>query len=248
MTPKVLPNAGDIPAEVFLPNANDQLVIEKLRTAPIGELAIDLLMPDASRSVREFRNDLYEMYFDVAIMRASSKAIKDQFKSAKSALLLLENAVKNLEKVNPEGWDGLRLVLEGPPLDDKKGEFELNDFASACGSIKLAVTRICSALESAIWTEESKPRNAGERRKRLRTLVDALADWWLSNGGSLAPTVDANRRDEKPAVVHGRRGDFLAFALALFCKVDEFKETEVEAAVTNVHEERLAATKACAGN
>jgi hypothetical protein len=98
------------------------------------------------------------------------------------------------------------------------------------------------ALQSAIKTEEKKQTNAGERRKRLRTLVDALADWWQSTGGSLASTVDANRRDDGPAVVHGRHGRFLTLAVALFCNVDGFKKSEVEAAVTNVHEKRLAPT------
>ena len=47
-------------------------------------------------------------------------------------------------------------------------------------------------------------------------------------GGSLAPTVDANRRDDGPAIVHGRHGPFLTLAVALFCKVDVFKESEVD--------------------
>ena len=44
-----------------------------------------------------------------------------------------------------------------------------------------------------------------------------------------------------PAVVHGRSGRFLELALALFCGVDVFKNSEVESAVTNVHEVQLAA-------
>jgi hypothetical protein len=98
-------------------------------------------------------------------------------------------------------------------------------------------------LHSTIQTEERKPTKDGERRKRLRTLVDALADQWQSVGGRLAPTVRANRRDGAPAVVHDRRGRFLTIAVALFCKVDVFKESEVVAAVTNVHEKRSAAAK-----
>jgi len=135
------------------------------------------------------------------------------------------------------------MLLEGPPLDDKKGEREQNELASACWKIRMDVAKAGLALQSAIKTEEKKNPKAGERRKRLRTLVDALADWWQSAGGSLASTVDANRRDGGPAVVHRRRGRFLTLAGALFCKVDVFKETEVVAAVTNVHEKRLARTK-----
>jgi hypothetical protein len=97
------------------------------------------------------------------------------------------------------------------------------------------------ALETTIIAECKKPINAGERRKRLRTLVETLAFWWLSGGGrSLAPYVRANRRDGDRAIVHGRSGKFLSLAIALFCGLDAFKRSEVEAAVTNVHEARLA--------
>ena len=103
------------------------------------------------------------------------------------------------------------------------------------------VAQSMQALQSAITTEIKKPVKAGERWKRLRTLVDTLASWWLSAGGkSLAPYVKANRRDGERAIVHGRFGKFLSLAIALFCGVDAFKRSEVEAAVTNVHETRLA--------
>jgi hypothetical protein len=55
----------------------------------------------------------------------------------------------------------------------------------------------------------------------------------------LAPTVKAKRRDGGPAVVLGRRGGFLDLARALLCELDLFEKSEVEAAVTNVHEARL---------
>jgi hypothetical protein len=127
-------------------------------------------------------------------------------------------------------------------LDDEKGERELNEFASVCWQIRMDATPPFKALQSAISTEENKQTNAGERPKRLRTLIEALADRWQPIGRSIAPTVDANRRDDGPAVVHGRRGPFLTLAVALFCEVDEFRESEVVSAVTNVHEKRLAAT------
>jgi len=134
------------------------------------------------------------------------------------------------------------MILEGPPSDDEKGERDLNQFAAACWEIRMDVVRSVQALESVITAEFKKTAERGERRKRLRTLVDALASWWLSAGGkSVAPYVKANRRDADRAVVHGRSGKFLNLAIALFCDVDAFKSSEVEAAVTNVHEERLAA-------
>jgi hypothetical protein len=97
------------------------------------------------------------------------------------------------------------------------------------------------ALESVVTSESKKRAGRGERRKRLRTLVDTLASWWLSEGGkSLAPYVKANRRDKDRAIVHGRSGKFLSLAIALFCNLDGFKKSEVEAAVTNVDEAGLA--------
>jgi hypothetical protein len=225
----------------MLANARDNLVIEKLSTAAFDELAVDRLALNPQQPVAELRAALVKVYFAAAKARQVSKATKRQLKNAKSALSWLTRAVVNLEKVSTDGRDGLRMLLEGPPLDDEKGERELNELASACWKIRLDVAPTGLALQSAIKTEENKQSNAGERRKRLRTLVDALADWWLSTGGSLAPTVDANRRDRgTPAVVHGRHGHFLTFAVAMLCKVDVFKESEVEAAVTNVHEKRLA--------
>jgi hypothetical protein len=55
--------------------------------------------------------------------------------------------------------------------------------------------------------------------------------------------VKANRRDHGLAVVHGRSGKFLELAVALFCGVDAFKNSQVEAAVTNVYEAQLAANE-----
>jgi hypothetical protein len=54
------------------------------------------------------------------------------------------------------------------------------------------------------------------------------------------PYVKANRRDDDRAIVHGRSGKFLSLAIALFCILDGFKKSEVEAAVTNVHDAGLA--------
>jgi hypothetical protein len=222
----------------IMPNVHDSLVIQKLTTTAAGELAVDTFVLNPQQLVPEVRLALTNVYLKAAKERQLSKATKSQLKNAKSALSQMTQALKNLAKASTE--EGLRMLLEGSPLDDEKGERELNEFASACWKIRMDVTQPCLALQSAINTERNKQTNAGERRKRLRTLVDALADWWLSAGGSLASTVDANRRDGAPAVVHGRRGAFLTLAVALLCKVDVFKESEVIAAVTNVYEERLA--------
>jgi hypothetical protein len=125
-------------------------------------------------------------------------------------------------------------------LDDAKGERETNRFGATCETIRLNIVRSRQALQFAIDAETDKFGKSGERAKRLRTLVDALAAWWSLGGGrSIAPYVKANRRDDGPAVVHGRTGPFVNLAVALLCGVDVFKISEVEAAITNVHEVRL---------
>jgi len=184
---------------------------------------------------------LVAVYFKAAKARELSRATKRQISNAKSALNSLAQAIEYLKRVSTDGRDGLSMLLEGPPLDDEKGEREVNQMASACWGIRLDVARSMHALQTTIIAASKKPINAGERRKRLQTLVETLASWWLSGGGrSLAPYVKANRRDDDRAIVHGRSGKFLSLAIALFCNVDDFKGSEVEAAVTNVHEARLA--------
>jgi hypothetical protein len=227
---------------LITPNVNDSLVIQKLSTTAAGTLAVDSLVPNPQQSVPELRLALVKVYFKAAEQRQLSKATKSQLKNAKSALSQWKQVLKSLERVSTDGRDGLRMLLEGPPLDDNRGERELNEFASVCWQIRMDAIPPFMALQSAINTEENKQTNAGERPKRLRTLVEALADWWQSTGGTLATTVDSNRRDDGPAIVHGRHGPFLTLAVALFCKVDVFKESEVTSAVTNVHEKRLAPT------
>jgi hypothetical protein len=236
-------NARGILARRYLHNMRDNFVIQKLCMTSVGELAVDGFA--APQEVPALRVALGEVYFKAAEARQWSKATTSQLKNARSASTLLMQAVEKLAKVSTDGRDGLCMLLEGPPLDDTKGERELNELASACWRTKMDIGLAGVALQSAIETEGKKPTKAGERRKRLRTLVNALADWWRCTGGSIAPTVDANRLGDGTAVVHGRRGHFLTLALALFCQVDVFKESEVEAAVTNVYEEQLAATELC---
>jgi hypothetical protein len=231
-----------------LPNMRDHLAVQTLRATPFGKLAVDSFMLDESQTETGWRDFLTATYCAAAKARMLSKATKKQLADARSALSRLTKAIENLAKVSSDGRDGLRMALEGPPSDDEKGERELNELASACWQIRLEIARTAERLEAAIQHEEEKPTKDGERRKRLRTLVEALADQWLSLGGSLAPTVDANRRDDGPAIVHGRHGRFLALAVALFCEVDVFTESEVEAAVTNVHERWLARSKSTGKN
>ncbi len=236
-----------------IPNVHNERVMHKLMDFKHldQKLAVDSFAQNLQRSVPLLRCELYQMYSSTSQMRRYNKATKSQITNAKIALSHLTRALESLAKVSLEGHDGYRLAWErpdkndgeetGPRLDDKKGEREINELAAESWESWGHVVYAGLGIEAAIDGEKRKLSNAGERPKRLRSLVEALADWWQSAGRSLAPIVDANRRDNGPAVVHGRHGDFLDLALALFCKVDVFKETEVVAAVTNVHEKRLAA-------
>jgi hypothetical protein len=228
------------PHFVFLPNAHDQLAVATLRSARVGELAIDRLVGNDPQMVSGLREATVEVYRNAAQIRQTRKATKVQIREARSALRSLTSAIRQLERVSTDGRDGLRMLLEGSPLDDERGEREVNGFAARCWKIRLDIAPSALELQSAIEAESEKSSATGERRKRLRTLVDSLATWWLRGGGkTLAPYVKANRRNDGPAVVHERTGMFLKLAVALFCGVDVFKNSEVEAAVTNVHEHRL---------
>jgi hypothetical protein len=75
--------------------------------------------------------------------------------------------------------------------------------------------------------------------------LHSLVDWWASVTGKLpAPCVYAKRLTGHPAIVIGRQGDFISLAVALFCEIDQFNESEVISTVTNVHEDYLRRTKA----
>jgi hypothetical protein len=225
--------APDLPRP-YLPNWLDNIVVRQLSGS--GNLAVDRFA--APNKVAELRADLIAVYRKAAHARKTSTPTKAQLMKAKSALGQLTRACKTLAQVVPDGQAGLLRALQGSPLNDKTGEREFNEFASECDTIRMDVAMAFQTLRSTIEKNQQAQVGPGERPKRLRTLVDALADWCQSRGWPLAPTVKANRRDGAPAVVHGRHGDFLDLALALFSDVDEFKKSEVEAAVTNVHEKR----------
>ena len=232
----------------LLPNAQDNLIIQLLQTAPHGELAIDQLAPDF---IAEVRAEMIAVVRQAALKRRAARATKPQMAYVGNALSLFERVIELLEKASTDGRDGLRRQVEGPLLDDPKGERESNELTAQCDAIRQQVAKLACTLSEVLENEKGKTR-IGERQKRLRTLVEALGDWFESGDGSIAPTVDANRLykgSRKPgdtsvrSVVHSRRGTFLSLAIALLCQVDTFPKSEVEAAVTNVHEARLAATK-----
>jgi hypothetical protein len=232
-----------LPEAVFLPNAHDRLAIEKLRSAPVGELAVDLLVGNNRQMALQNRDVFIGIFFDAAKARELHKATRDQLSSASKALTCVQNGIEFLDAASTQGSGLLRILAGGFVSDDEKGKLEMNRFAAACWKIRLQLVPVQQALQAVTTVEIEKAGAKGERRKRLRTLVDGLASWWVSEGrGSIAPYVKANRRDGgAKAVIHGRSGKFLEFALALFCEVDTFKKSEAEAAVINVYKARAAA-------
>jgi hypothetical protein len=242
------PRPVNVPNLPSLPNMQDNFVIEKLSTASLGSLDVDqfghLLSKKGKQSdedrLIELRLGLIRVYLDSAHARLVAKASRDQIKSAKSAMKSLFEAASRLDQAKPVRQRGLQGIF-GSPLDDPKGFDELNEFGSKCWDAKLQITSIAMTLGRAISSETVKVSSRGERKKRLRTLVESLADWWKSAiKKSLAPYVKAKRLGRRRTFVLGRGGAFIELATAMFSKVDEFKESEVISAVTNVYETQLA--------
>jgi hypothetical protein len=234
----------------FLPNWQDMAIVARLRSASPGTLPIDRYADGLSLSIPALRLALIQIYQDAAKARYHRRATRQQRTAIRRARAALTEAVSLLERAGSDGRDALTRTLEGPRQDDMKGEHERSAFADLCDSIKLELTAPLLKLELLVERDDRKPAARGRPRVRLRTLVDALADWWQSMGHSIAPTVDVDRRQRakgKPRgaarrrrrpTVFGRHGQFLKFATALLCQLDHFEFTEVEAAVTNVHEAR----------
>jgi hypothetical protein len=231
-------------------NLQDNCVIRQLCTTPISKLPVDGFArffckadekPNEERIVA-LRYALIRVYMDAADARSKAKATSKQLTSAGQAMSLFKKALKCLDNVAPPTQRGLQAAF-GPTLDDWPGLNESNEFHLSCSGVRLDAVPFLQRLHETIEQERYKPVRMGERKKRLRTLVEGLANWWVSTGRSVAPYVYAKRRDNDRAVVIKRQGEFIEIACALFCEIDKFKESEVEAAITNVHEARLKKTK-----
>jgi hypothetical protein len=232
-------------------NRRDAVVIERLGRAPPGSLTIDKFAhvlckettPVGDDEILSLRDRLIRVYLNAATARLEAKAAKAQLSSSRKAAAVFTKGLNYLGNVRPPMLREFRPALEaafGLLVDDPKGEHESNSFGAACQQIELAIVPRVMKLERLIQAEEAK--EPGNRKKRLRVLVDFLADWWISETGrSVAPHVVANRRDDDTAVVHDRCGEFISLAVALFSKIDRFKESEIISAVTNMHKDHLAA-------
>ena len=231
-------------------NYQDSLVVENLCDAPLSTLPIDEFAPVLFKEVGHSKEDsllalrfaVIRVYLCAASIRLNAKAAGKQITSATKAAYLMMEAIDHLGRVEPFPSWGLNAAL-AVPYPDPKGLSEPSTFTYACWEAKLNIVSTVMRLIEAIDQEKHKPRSKGERKKRLRISVEALSDWWESTGRSIAPYVKAKRRDNAPAVVIGRFGDFVSLAIAVFCKLDSFSEAEVTAAITNVHKARLAKSK-----
>jgi len=245
-----LSNSSWKPILPSYPNWQDNLVIGELNTAPISTLAVDQFAhavcngdePLNDDPVVLLRHAMIRVYIRAAAARLSARATSKQIASALKALTSLTKMIGHLDKVAPPTQRALQAVF-GSPLGNSKGSEESNEFHSSCWQVKLDIVPILLRLWEVIAHENQKPARDGERKKRLRTLVESLADWWEPIGGSVAPHVCSKRRDDGPAVVLDRKGKFVSLARALFCELDNFEDSELIAAITNVHEERLTRKK-----
>jgi hypothetical protein len=230
----------------LLPNEHDNAVIRRLSAASLGSLPVDqfsrLLRKDGRgddrQTIATLRRMLIRVYFSAAETRHRARAAQWQIGLAQRALASVKTAVTGLGEVRPKRQRGVS-GLFGSPLDDIKGADELNEFGSSCWQLQFDLVPIAQALEHLIKAEITKPRSSkrGERKKRLRILVEELAKWWSSaTKRSIAPYVWAKRLDHAPAIVVSRSGEFVELAQALFYEVDEFTPSEVISAITNVHE------------
>lgn len=79
-------NSPPLPPDfVFLANAHDQFAVVKLRSVPVGELAVDLLVRNDAQLMPKLREALVQVYFRTAQTRELRKATKRQIDHARSA-------------------------------------------------------------------------------------------------------------------------------------------------------------------
>jgi hypothetical protein len=230
-------------------NQQDNLIAELLANTEFGNLPVDRFAEviwkqgtGSQNRVARLRKELIKVYREAA-KRQSEKASWPQINSAQITLRSLTAAVERLDRIKPARHRGLQAIFGSPP-DDHKGVDELNEFAANCWQVKLDLANTAQKLARAIELEKTKPSKSGDRKRRLRHLIEALANWWIAKiRRPLAPYVHAKRGEGEPAFVVGRRGDFIELATSLFSRIDDFKESEVISAVTNVHESRLRAKR-----
>jgi len=92
-----------------LPNMQDNVVVQKLSTAKIGNLPVDDFArlfckdggPPRKSDIVALRLGLIRVYFVAANARLYARTSEDQLKSAQAALTSLTRAIEQLDQVGP---------------------------------------------------------------------------------------------------------------------------------------------------
>ena len=229
----------------YFSTAEDRTAVKKLMVEREGALQLDRFAVNlATGGVAALRAALIKVYAVAAETRRSLRATKPQMVEARAASSLIEKSILHLRKVRSAEKRGL-YDLFGLAPSDPEAKFELGELGLICWHVEIALVGLMKDLHVALKGEFEKRAMRGERRKRLRTLVDALADWWESLGKSIAPNIDVVRRGDprtgkkEPAYIYSRSGEFLELAKTVFSEIDVFAPKNVETVVTHAYRARL---------
>jgi hypothetical protein len=222
----------------WLSNAQDQRVFEQLTEQPLGSLAIDgfaQCMSDADP--RTLRAALAVVYLRASLARRRTQATKRQIKEVEKALAALEKGYTHLHHAIPPEYTSLYAAAGFVP-ENLRGNEGLNEFALTCQKNARKLVLILLELKDALRAETLRPRRRGERKKRLRTIVDELASWWRSLGRKVTVrNVTQSRKvgiGKRKRDVLGHEGEFLDLSRALLTRLDKFNDSEVVATVKTV--------------
>ena len=234
-------------------NEADKVVVEKLLTSDPNTLDVDkvqgpLLSKFRNENPLTLRIHLTRIYLRAADKRKGQGASKYQVRTAATALESLERAFKLLNSLpHTTLMEALGISVE---YDSKrtavKGQNELYGLTAAADKVNGLVAQSITKLRHALAQEEffaAKSEKLGRRPERLRTLVEELHAWWLREVSSnYGFRIDARSRKvgigQRKKRIKNVEGPFLDLAVALFSRLDKFKELEVEAAVNNVMSNR----------
>jgi hypothetical protein len=236
-------------------NPADRRVVQKLLTSELGTLDVDKVADPTLSKFRkegslELRVHLTRVYLRAANKRKGLGASKYQIEKVESALDLLERVFKSLNSLpHTTLMDALDISVEN---DSKrtavKGQNERYGLTEAADEVNGLVAKSIIKLRHALAQEQdsaAKSEISGRRPERLRTLVEELHAWWLREvSPKLEFRIDASRSRRRVGLGQRKKqvkkvgAPFLDLAVALFSRLDKFKESEVQAAVNNVMSER----------
>ena len=234
-------------------NPTDERVVQKLLTSEPGTLDVDRVVHPTLSKFRkkgslELRVHLTRVYLRAANKRKELGASKYQIEKVESVLESLERAFKSLNSLpHTTLMDALDISVE---YDSKrtavKGQKETYGLTAAADEVNGLVAKSITKLRHALAQEQdsaAKSEISGRRPERLRTLVEELHAWWSREVSSkLGFRIDARSRKvgigQRKKRIKNVESSFLDLAVALFSRLDRFKESEVEAALNNVMSNR----------